>query len=189
MIASLLPALLVLAAASDPAKADPVKADEKAPAKADERAPAKADEKAPEKPSAKKKPSAADNDGFKPGDPADLRRLNGLWTVTSGERDGKALTASELAADRPQIRFEAGRAALLERGEMVSEGLLRLDDAATPKQIDLTYVRKGLLIFGVYKLDGDRLTVCFSAAGSARPDGFSAGKSSRRFLLMLERKR
>lgn len=177
MIASLLPALLILAAASAPPKAAPAKADEKAPSKADGKAPAK------------KKPDATDEDGFKPSDPADLRRLNGLWTVTSGERDGKALTVSELAADRPQIRFEAGRAALLERGEMVSEGLLRLDDAATPKQIDLTYVRKGLLIFGVYKLDGDRLTVCFSAAGSARPDGFSAGKSSRRFLLMLERKR
>ncbi len=47
------------------------------------------------------------------------------------------------------------------------------DPHKTPKTLDLTLLNNGLALFGIYKLDGDELTVCMSA--SERPTDFEAG--------------
>ena len=46
------------------------------------------------------------------------------------------------------------------------------DPHKTPKTLDLTLLNNGLTLFGIYKLDGDELTVCMSA--SERPTDFEA---------------
>ena len=55
------------------------------------------------------------------------------------------------------------------------------DPHKTPKTLDLTLLNNGLTLFGIYKLDGDELTVCMSASDAPPISRPGRTESSRNF--------
>jgi uncharacterized protein (TIGR03067 family) len=115
--------------------------------------------------------------------PSDAQALQGTWQMVSQQRDGRTTGRPRnmkwvfegntiwLVVERGQEELSQEKAPA-PKGEdppgksrkqpASARGLritFRLDPARSPKQIDLDGPRKALH-YGIYKLDGDELTVC-----------------------------
>jgi hypothetical protein len=62
----------------------------------------------------------------------------------------------------------------------------RIDEQFDPKRIDFDDGRRPL-IQGIYKLEGDRLTVCTAAPGDPRPSTFGTSYLNKSILTILVR--
>jgi len=99
--------------------------------------------------------------------------FQGEWNVVSVEKDGKAD-----AKYKGAVRTHTGDtySMKLTEGEPIA-GTYKLDPSKTPLQIDSTPASgqfKGKVLPGIYKLDGDTLTICFDGTGKDRPTDFAA---------------
>ncbi len=104
---------------------------------------------------------------------ADLAKMQGLWLMEeykdgSGIRMGPTGTGPAppiyvaILGDRLEVPWDSAFA-------------LRLDPTAKPKRLTIRGVTgeaKGKSHRGIYKLDGDTLTICTETAGSGWPESF-----------------
>jgi uncharacterized protein (TIGR03067 family) len=93
----------------------------------------------------------------------DLKALGGKWTTVRFEHKGRVAPADKAKAT---LTMEAGGKGVLrpEGGEVRFS--FDIDPSKDPKQITLTYDEgplKGVKQFGIYKLEGGKLTLCFAA--------------------------
>jgi uncharacterized protein (TIGR03067 family) len=98
---------------------------------------------------------------------ADLAKMQGVW-VRRGGVDGYG---QPLPPPLDPVVIEGGR--LIQEGG--ASYALRLDAGREPRRLDMEEVTKGgggKAYRGVYKLDGDRLTLCGETAGPGRPESF-----------------
>jgi uncharacterized protein (TIGR03067 family) len=65
-------------------------------------------------------------------------------------------------------------------------GRFKLDPSRSPKAYDLT-TPEGLVIRGIYELDGDTLKVCLSAPGDERPTAMKTTLDDGRTLIVYKR--
>ena len=99
---------------------------------------------------------------------SEQERLQGAWRLVSQEMDGEAV------ADSGDIVIVfAGRRFLQARRTGLAEGAYNLVPDTNPKRIDLQDFKQtegsgaakaksiSFAFYGIYKLDGDRLTICF----------------------------
>jgi uncharacterized protein (TIGR03067 family) len=56
-----------------------------------------------------------------------------------------------------------------------------------PPKLDLADGPSGSPELGIYKLDGDTLTLCFAAPGEPRPVAFTTGEESKGWVIVLKR--
>lgn len=104
---------------------------------------------------------------------ADLAKLQGEWAV-------KSITVAEmpLLGKSPEKLDIAGD----KFGGLGSDMTIKLDATKTPKEIDLVRSPSGQKWMGLYKLDGDTLTLCLAMiekgklAEQKRPTDFDAKK-------------
>lgn len=104
---------------------------------------------------------------------ADLAKLQGEWAV-------KSITVAEMSllGKSPETLVIAGTAF----GGFGSNMTIQLDPTKTPKEIDLVRAPGGQKWMGLYKLDGDTLTLCLAmvekgkAEAQKRPTDFDAKK-------------
>lgn len=118
----------------------------------------------------------------------DLKKVEGTWTLVSGEAEGKPLPEQDVKNAKLTIVGDQYTVQLGETG--VKKGAQKLDPTTTPKQIDAQdtegpTVGKNL---GIYEFtaDGD-FRVCFAATGKARPTEFVAKPGDGQFIHLWRR--
>lgn len=124
-----------------------------------------------------------------------LKKLEGTWEVVSVESNG--MKGAEADVTGLAYVFEAnGKWKLQKDGETQAEGAFTIDPAKEPPTIDYKIVSsiseesKGKSSLGIYKLDGDKLTVCRSwPDNDQRPTEFAAAAESKCILTVFIRKK
>jgi len=116
-------------------------------------------------------------------------KLQGTWTATKAERDGKA--ADDVVGHRLSLtgnRFQIES----KHGKLLYAGTVRMDPSAKPSAIDFAHTEgalKGKEWKGIYALAGDTLTTCDNAPNldKARPAAFEAKSGSGYVLITFKR--
>ena len=117
------------------------------------------------------------------------KRLQGAWTATRAERDGKA--AADLVGHR--LSFSGNRFQIQSKdGKALYGGMVRLDPGAKPAAIDFAHTQgelKGQAWKGIYAVDHDTLTICDNAGDltKARPAALEAKGGSGHVLITFKR--
>jgi uncharacterized protein (TIGR03067 family) len=118
-----------------------------------------------------------------PGDDVDvkneLKRHQGTWTATSSTFDGQK-AADDIV--RSIQRIVTDDHVVWERnGKRFAGTRVILDPTTKPASIDVIPDggrSRGEHILGIYKFDGDALTICMAAPGKPRPSKLAAEKGS-----------
>jgi uncharacterized protein (TIGR03067 family) len=118
-----------------------------------------------------------------------LEKLQGTWTATKAERDGKA--ADDVVGHR--LSFVGSHFQIRSKnGKPLYEGAFRLEPSTKPAAIDFEHTGgalKGKVWKGIYAHDGDTLTICDNAPNldKGRPAAFEAKMGSGYILITFER--
>lgn len=117
------------------------------------------------------------------------KKLQGTWTATKAEHDGKA--AGDLVGHR--LSFTGNRFQIQSKdGKPLYAGTVREDPNAKPAAIDFEHTEgalKGKVWRGIYALDGDTLMTCDNALNldKSRPATFEAKTGSGYVLITFKR--
>jgi uncharacterized protein (TIGR03067 family) len=117
------------------------------------------------------------------------KKLQGAWTATMAERDGKA--ADDVVGHR--LSFTGDRFEIRSRdGKPLYAGTVRVDPSAKPATIDFDHTEaalRGRTWKGIYVLDGDTLKICDNAPSldQGRPVAFEARSGSGYVLVTFNR--
>lgn len=113
--------------------------------------------------------------------------IEGTWTVVSVEKD-PALDRGPSKEQWTGGKFTfTGDKYTMEAGERKSEGTLKVVSNQDMKGVQLTGSGSSQMQ-GIYKLNGNELTLCVTSGKGVRPPKeFSAKKGSRAVLLVLKR--
>jgi uncharacterized protein (TIGR03067 family) len=117
------------------------------------------------------------------------KKLQGTWTATKAERDGKA--ADDVVGHR--LSFSGNRFQIQSKdGRRLYQGTFRVDPSRKPAAIDFEHMEgalKGKAWKGIYALDGDTLTTCDNAPNpyKGRPATFEAKTGSGHIFITFKR--
>jgi len=117
------------------------------------------------------------------------KKLQGTWTATQAERDGKA--ADDVVGHR--LSFPGNQFQIQSKdGKLLYAGSFRVDPSMNPMAIDFEHTEgtlKGKAWKGIYTLDGDTLTICDNAPNldKGRPATFEAKGGSGYVLITFKR--
>ncbi len=117
------------------------------------------------------------------GVPNDAKALQGAWTLSAGEADGKALTKKQLKDGMLVLKGDQYTVTLANRGTV--KGTQKLDPTKEPKTIDIKDAsgpHKGKTCLGIYELKGDEFRVVFAPPGKLRPTKFTTAPDSGQWL-------
>lgn len=120
-------------------------------------------------------------------EPSDLQRVNGPWVPESIVFNGQPLPAELLNKIRVELS-DGGYVATVDQA--VERGTFTFDESKSPKEMDVTITagpRKNNTILAIYKLDGDKSTVCYGATDGQRPMSFAAPAGSQFMLIEYRR--
>lgn len=106
--------------------------------------------------------------------------MPGIWNVTSSKDGGR--TAPAELIDRLQFFITNDQVLMVQRGTVSEEWAYKLDPKQTPRAID--FKRDGVATLGIYRVQADRLTICFSEAENERPNEFSSEPDSPNDVLI-----
>ncbi len=116
---------------------------------------------------------------------SDRKNLQGTWTITSLEMDGKK---APFAGGK--IVIKGTKFTTIAMGAEYA-GTAVYDESKSPKQFDLTFTEgphKGEKSLGIYELDGDEWKICLGMAGfKQRPKEFATSPGSHSAVETLKR--
>jgi uncharacterized protein (TIGR03067 family) len=138
--------------------------------------------------------TAGADDKASPALKKELARIEGVWTVSEARHGGEVFEQSE----PEEFEFKDGKLIARKGNRDPITLTLRLDLSTEPKLMDWTTDPKGKFADadrsaeGIYKLDGDTLTVCYHVrdnrfAKGARPTEFKSAEGSDAILVVLKR--
>ena len=99
-----------------------------------------------------------------------LKQLQGKWKMVAGEERGEAAEAKEVAGWT--IGVKGNTLTLLDRGKEQGRATIKLDLSKSPAHLDLVALEEGAegTCHAIYKLEDDRLTICFPNRPFSRTD-------------------
>lgn len=113
-------------------------------------------------------------------------KLQGTWTVTGAEREGKTL--EKVHGDKLVL---SGRNFTIKAHDTEMKGTFTVDATANPKVIDFKHTdgpHKDLTMEGIYTIEGDNLKLCVTEPGSKqRPSDFTTKGSVRQMLITFKK--
>ena len=121
---------------------------------------------------------------------AELKSLEGKWKAVAMEAAGTPFPKDSVPDFTFIIAGDGKSIGKMPQSEFRS--VITVNPKMSPKTIDNLHEtgnEKGKMQYGVYKLDGDKFTVCMSRAGSAksdRPKDFSS-KDTTNVVFVFER--
>jgi RNA polymerase sigma-70 factor (ECF subfamily) len=119
--------------------------------------------------------------------PKDAAKIVGTWAYTSVEVGGRKVPEEDLKEAKMVFDAEGKFKANPKGHEMA--GTYELDPAKKPKEIT-TKNGEGRTHLGIYKLDGDSLTVCMSEEeGAERPTEFATKEGTKVILVVFKREK
>ena len=112
---------------------------------------------------------------------ADLKAMQGEWAGDSFTRDGMAFPADDAQALFRTVKGD--RYTMHRFRKKVGSGKFTLDATKAPREIDIQVDapkgKKALpVIRGIYKIEKDRITMCYGLPGAKRPAKFEAPEKS-----------
>lgn len=123
---------------------------------------------------------------------SDQQRLQGTWIAESGQRGGQAVPVEQIgiqravfAGDTLSVVMPVG---LTGDDGMVAEGAFQLKVAANPKEIWIQVKGRSDGMRGIYRLDGDRLTLCMNQDRRGEvPSDFNSAAGPNIDVIVLRR--
>jgi len=117
----------------------------------------------------------------------DMKKLQGAYSLASGEFKGKALSAESIKGASIIIDKNSYNVKI---GETTIIGTQKLSPGKSPKEIDAMGTEgpnQGLTL-GIYKLENGEFTVCFAAPGKDRPKEFTSKSGTGEFMHIWKKK-
>jgi uncharacterized protein (TIGR03067 family) len=120
----------------------------------------------------------------------ELENLQGHWVMTSLEINGERIAAERFQNSRLEIK---GDHYTINTGKGTHEAIITIDPTKNPKTIDMKLAdgdNKGETAEGIYKLEGDTLTICRPRLPPRpRPTEFSTKPGTDCFLVVWKREK
>jgi uncharacterized protein (TIGR03067 family) len=134
---------------------------------------------------------AAGENTSRKADTTDRRKLQGTWTATAIEFQGRNALGDaikelqlSIAGDKMSV---SGDGAELDK---YAEFTCKLDTTTVPKSIDITLAAgtdKGTALAGIYELTDDEWKLCVTVFGGGRPREFKSAADSQSVLAVFKR--
>jgi uncharacterized protein (TIGR03067 family) len=118
----------------------------------------------------------------------DLERMQGRWSVQQAQRDGKDAPAT--VRDGMTVKIDGNKLVISEAENAREETAeMTLDPGKSPATVDFKLLRPGdnENAFGIYKIDGDTLSICWTKHDGARPEQFETKAGTGQVLFVLKR--
>jgi uncharacterized protein (TIGR03067 family) len=118
----------------------------------------------------------------------DLERMQGDWAAESMIRDGQAFADADAQAFFRTVKGDAYT--VYRFSKAAGKGTMKLDANKSPKTVDFVPDGGKLPpIAGIYKLEGDTLTLCYAPPGKPRPATFASDPDSGLTLSVWQREK
>jgi RNA polymerase sigma factor (sigma-70 family) len=115
----------------------------------------------------------------------DAQTLQGTWKLIETWKHGQKVAAKDIPIEPHELVISGSKIATrLTQKKGGDHGAFKLNTAATPRQITITWLIQWRAI---YKVDKGRLTLCFNPDNGIRPDEFRTAPDSGRVLFVYER--
>jgi uncharacterized protein (TIGR03067 family) len=117
-----------------------------------------------------------------------LKKFEGDWVFSSWDHAGNPLPAEARETAKWTVK---GEKYTFEFNDLKEEGTIKLDPGKKPATIDLAITEgedKGNSQVGIYKMDGDTITVCLAPPGAKdRPTEFKSTEENGYILATIKR--